>query len=1767
MAVFNRLALAVALCAVAVVVPTANVVANPATSGQWGPVLDWGVQAKHMIVLPTGNVLVWATGQDARVWDSSTPASFTPTPFPGGDLHCAGQATLADGRIIVIGGQHDNTHEGIHVTALFDAHTNTWTQGADMNWGRWYATATTLPDGRLLATSGDDLNTDRVTIPEVYDPVANTWTLLPGANRRQVLYPEMFVAPGGIIFDAGPQRQSHFLDITNGGSWTPGPTNSFGSSGYAESAVQYAPGKILRAGGGDPAYANAAVIDLNVANPQWRDIAPMHHARRRHDLTLMADGSVLAVGGTARADAEQDAVLTPEIWDPATEQWTEVTPMAEARMYHSSTVLLPDGRIVVAGGETAGRKRAQIFEPPYLNAGPRPTISSAPSVAGWGTSFVVGTPNATDIATVALLRSSGGTHTFDHNQRYVPLTFSASPGGLTVNAPPDGWTAPPGDYMLVIESAAGVPSVANWIRIGSAADLVPGTIAGKVIDAATLQPIAGATVSYSGGATNSDSNGDYLLSDVPPGEQSLTASAPTFADQTRSVSVTAGATTNQQFALLAPGTVTGVVSATATGLPIDGSLVEIGGRSATTNAAGEYSVEVESGLQTANVSALTYLTRTLPVDVPPGGTIALDVSLDEAPTILEGEVLDLATGEPIQGATVAFTGGSATTDHNGFYKFVDVTPGTYDVNASAPGYLPATESVLVDKGLPATLDFNLAGIPPPITTLTAIADGRVKSTSPTSNYGTDDYLRTRDDPAGGTVYRSYLRFDLTAIATPITSATLRLYVSDGSDDGGDVYPVDWNGAESALTWNSAPPLTGSPVGSLGAVTAGGWAEVNVTPAISPGQIIEFGLASNSTNSAFYSSREGANPPELVVETTAGTAPQVTTILPSSGAPGDPVVIAGANLAGVTDVAFNGTPAPIVGQDDGQITTEVPVGATTGPIVVSGPDGTAATAAFTVLIPPRIDGFDPSSGAVGTSVTITGAGLATTQSVSFGGIDGAFTPTSDTVLVAAVPSGVTDGPITVTTAAGSVTSSAAFVLTDPPPIASFDPAAGPVGTTVTFTGSAFTTVSAVTFAGTAASFAIITDTELTAVVPAGAGSGPIAVTNATGTAATASFTVVQPPTITGFDPASGVAGATNVDVTITGTGFSTATEVTFNGTPATGLSIDSDTQMRVEIPFRATTGPISVTNPAGTADTGTNHFIVLTPPPTANFAPTDDARVKSTSPSGKYGTDDFLRVRAGSPAWESYLRFDVAGLPNPPVSARLRLWVTDGSDGMDVYSVDPGWSEASITFATAPGMTGAPIAGSATLHASTWIEIDVSAAVTGNGPVAFGLRGRSTDSAYFSSREGPFPPELIVETAPLAGPYISSFSPSSGPPGTRVDVYGSNLTTVTEIHFGDAVLGSHHLAGGGIINGGHLRVTVPDTATTGPITAVSPTGTFTTSNNFVVTPPDLTPPTIDGRAPSPGATNVGLGTNVTATFSEPVSGVSGATFRLAPTAGGADIVASVTYDPATRTATLDPTATLAADTQYTATLTAGITDQALVPNALAGAPVSWTFTTVDPPPPPTGEIALNGDPIGASITTGNSITLPAWTPDPGDLILVSIARRNETIVTAVSGHDLVWTRLASVPNVQGQGGISVWWAQGAAPTPGQITVTVNGNTRPVVVSAQRFSGVDTTKPIEAFATNTGPIADDNDMLQSVTTLTPGAWVIGAGWHRTKDFTVPVGEHAIDINRVAGSGGDTTKVSVWREGPVATPGSIQVGGPDDLNGNNDWAMLALALRPAS
>lgn len=157
-------------------------------------------------------------------------------------------------------------------------------------------------------------------------------------------------------------------------------------------------------------------------------------------------------------------------------------------------------------------------------------------------------------------------------------------------------------------------------------------------------------------------------------------------------------------------------------------------------------------------------------------------------------------------------------------------------------------------------------------TFNPVEDARVKSSSPTRNYGSDDELRLR---AGNPEYRSFLKFDVSGLSGSVSTATMRLYVTDGSVEGGEIYSVSNNysgggsWSEAGLTWSNAPDMGGAELSSVGTVSVGEWIEFDVTAAIGGDGAHSFGLLSNSSNSVLYSSKEGSNPPELIIETGSG----------------------------------------------------------------------------------------------------------------------------------------------------------------------------------------------------------------------------------------------------------------------------------------------------------------------------------------------------------------------------------------------------------------------------------------------------------------------------------------------------------------------------------------------------------------------------------------------------------------------------------------------------------------------------------------------------------------------------------------------------------------------------------------------------------------------------------------------------------------------------------------------------------------------------------
>ncbi|HZI10118.1 MAG TPA: galactose oxidase-like domain-containing protein [Myxococcus sp.] len=447
---------------------------TPAEAGQWSSVMSWPISATHASLQPDGRVMFFGEFEEGalapRRWDPATNA-VTSLAHPGYNIFCAGHSYLADGRLLVTGG-HIASHVGLNDASLYDAFTNRWTRLPDMNDGRWYPTNTTLPNGDVMVLSGEvngagDIN----DIPQRFLAATGTWRTLTGARLIMPYYPRVFLAPNGRLFMAGPSRISRWLDPGGAGAWSTGPGSNFGGRSYGPAV--YLDGRVYLIGGGDPPTATVERIDLNEASPTWRYMAPMNIGRRQHNATLLPDGTVLVTGGSSGSgfDSASSPVYTAELYDPAANRWTRLARNTVYRGYHATAVLLPDGRVLSAGGRH--KRTAEVFSPPYLFKGARPIVSAAPATAAPGTSFTVSTPDAARISRVTLIALGSVTHAFDQNQRLLTLGFTRGTGSVTIRAPASNTLAPPGYYQLFLVNDAGVPSVGRMLRITAGPALKP----------------------------------------------------------------------------------------------------------------------------------------------------------------------------------------------------------------------------------------------------------------------------------------------------------------------------------------------------------------------------------------------------------------------------------------------------------------------------------------------------------------------------------------------------------------------------------------------------------------------------------------------------------------------------------------------------------------------------------------------------------------------------------------------------------------------------------------------------------------------------------------------------------------------------------------------------------------------------------------------------------------------------------------------------------------------------------------------------------------------------------------------------------------------------------------------------------------------------------------------------------------------------------------------------------------------------------------------
>ena len=470
------------LLPVAVNVSSAASAADPAAVGEWAAPFTTPAKGIHATVLPTGKVLwfsypVAEVGSDVWLWDPQTGSTTNASLTTQRDVFCVAQSFLPDGRIFMTGGHLYGTGYGFGVrdTDFFDPSSRIWTDGPDLSLERWYPTNVELGNGKILVFGGQKDNQTTSDTVESYDPATNTLTTLPATATKKVnSYPRLHLLPSGKISFTNQRRTQVFNPSTN--TWSAGAIMNFGGRGVSGHSVLL-PGltKVLdfggKASGATSATNTAEIIDFAVPSPQWRNTAPMNFPRMYGNPVVLPDGKVLVVGGGRGPGIYDNPVKEAELFDPVTETWTTMAPQVAPRIYHSTAVLLPDGRVVSAGQDSGSFQfTAEIYSPPYLFKGPRPQIASAPAAVEYDETFTISTPDASSIQRVALVRPDSVTHSVNFDQRYVDLSFSVGTGNITAASPPTANHAPPGPYMLFVVSSAGVPSIASWVMVGDSSE-------------------------------------------------------------------------------------------------------------------------------------------------------------------------------------------------------------------------------------------------------------------------------------------------------------------------------------------------------------------------------------------------------------------------------------------------------------------------------------------------------------------------------------------------------------------------------------------------------------------------------------------------------------------------------------------------------------------------------------------------------------------------------------------------------------------------------------------------------------------------------------------------------------------------------------------------------------------------------------------------------------------------------------------------------------------------------------------------------------------------------------------------------------------------------------------------------------------------------------------------------------------------------------------------------------------------------------------------
>ncbi|MFK4868790.1 galactose oxidase-like domain-containing protein [Streptomyces sp. CSMPJR101] len=496
--------------------PVCTGTAEECANGRWDVLPTQNpVRSMHSVVLNNGKVLLIAgSGNSEEMFEAGTFTSAVYDPENGTyrqiptpkDMFCAGHVQLKDGRVLVMSGNKgypsaDGTigYQGFKDSYIFDPATETYSRTNDMNDGHWYPSATILGNGDVISFGGLKEDSTGSVTAELWSDAEQKWLELWKVNQTWSywgLYPSMILMQDGRLFYSG----SHVF-----GNNIPGTGAAIYD--YDANTVTQVPGlqrkderdqsasvllppaqdqKVLTLGGGNidsnpDANRLTDVIDLKQPNPSYVAGPPLpqgtvdlgagkvaqtgDQGKMYVSAVLLPDGKVLETGGALHNRA--DPVYESSLYDPATGTFDPVAADPEARGYHSSAFLLPDGRVMATGdnpGNGSWNHDVSIYTPPYLLKGERPAITSVIDTE-WSYGDTQRITVDRPIAKAELIRPAAVTHSSDPNQRFVDLPLSVDGNNVDLNVSSNPDLAPPGWYMLFAVDAGGVPSVAKWVHL------------------------------------------------------------------------------------------------------------------------------------------------------------------------------------------------------------------------------------------------------------------------------------------------------------------------------------------------------------------------------------------------------------------------------------------------------------------------------------------------------------------------------------------------------------------------------------------------------------------------------------------------------------------------------------------------------------------------------------------------------------------------------------------------------------------------------------------------------------------------------------------------------------------------------------------------------------------------------------------------------------------------------------------------------------------------------------------------------------------------------------------------------------------------------------------------------------------------------------------------------------------------------------------------------------------------------------------------------